>query len=163
MSCCMAENINIYTDGSSLGNPGPGGYGIILEWKKKNYIKEYSKGFAYTTNNRMELLAVVEALEKLKIERGNVEVFTDSKYIVDSVELNRVFKWENNNFKKIKNPDLWSRFLKMNKRFNIKFNWIKGHNNHPQNERCDELAVKAARNNPVERDNYYEELNKNVN
>ena len=159
----MEARINIYTDGSSLGNPGPGGYGIILEWKNKNYVKEYSKGFKYTTNNRMELLAVVVALEKIKIQRGNVKVFTDSKYIVDSVELNRVFKWENNNFKKIKNPDLWSRFLKMNKRFNIKFNWIKGHNNHPQNERCDELAVKAARNNPVERDSYYEELNKNVN
>lgn len=83
----MEEIINIYTDGSSLGNPGPGGYGIILEWKKKNYIKEYSKGFKHTTNNRMELLAVVVALEKLKIERGNVKVFTDSKYIVDSVEL----------------------------------------------------------------------------
>ena len=159
----MAENINIYTDGSSLGNPGPGGYGIILEWKKKNYIKEYSKGFKYTTNNRMELLAVVVALEKIKIQRGNVKVFTDSKYIVDSVELNRVFKWENNNFKKIKNPDLWSRFLKMNKRFNIKFNWIKGHNNHPQNERCDMLAVIAAKSNPTVRDIYYEESNKKLN
>ncbi len=96
----METNINIYTDGSSLGNPGPGGYGIILEWKKKNYIKEYSKGFKYTTNNRMELLAVVVALEKIKIQRGNVKVFTDSKYIVDSVELKRIFKWKNNNFKK---------------------------------------------------------------
>ena len=128
----MEEIINIYTDGSSLGNPGPGGYGIILEWKKKNYIKEYSKGYKYTTNNRMELLAVVVALEKLKIERGDVKVFTDSKYIVDSVELKRIFKWKNNNFKKIKNPDLWIRFLKMNEKHNIKFNWIKGHNNHPQ-------------------------------
>ena len=98
----MGASINIYTDGSSLGNPGPGGYGIILEWKKKNYIKEYSKGFKYTTNNRMELLAVVVALEKLKINRANVVVFTDSKYIVDSVELKRVFKWENNNLKKLK-------------------------------------------------------------
>ena len=159
----MAETINIYTDGSSLGNPGPGGYGIILEWKKKNYIKEYSKGFAYTTNNRMELLAVVEALEKLKIKRANVEVITDSKYIVDSVELKRIFKWKDNNFKKIKNPDLWIRFLKMNKKYDIKFNWIKGHNNHPQNERCDMLAVIAAKSNPTVRDIYYEESNKKLN
>ena len=159
----MEASINIYTDGSSLGNPGPGGYGIILEWKNKNYIKEYSKGFKYTTNNRMELLAVVVALEKIKIQRGNVKVFTDSKYIVDSVELKRIFKWKNNNFKNIKNPDLWIRFLKMNEKHNVKFNWIKGHNNHPQNERCDELAVKAAKNNSTEHDLYYEKLSKNVN
>jgi ribonuclease HI len=159
----MAESINIYTDGSSLGNPGPGGYGIILEWKKKNYIKEYSKGFKYTTNNRMELLAVVEALEKLKLQRAHVEIFTDSKYIVDSVQLKRVFKWKNNNFKKIKNSDLWIRFLQMNEKHYIKFNWIKGHNNHAQNERCDELAVYAAKNNSIEHDFYYEKLNKKVN
>ena len=156
----MLESINIYTDGSSLGNPGPGGYGIILQWKKKNYIKEYSKGFVFTTNNRMELLAVVVALEKLKIKSANVEVYTDSKYIVDSVELKRIFKWKNNNFKKIKNPDLWIRFLKMNEKHKIKFNWVKGHNNHPQNERCDDLAVEAAKNNSVEHDLYYEKLNK---
>ena len=159
----MGASINIYTDGSSLGNPGPGGYGIILEWKKKNYIKEYSKGFKYTTNNRMELLAVVVALEKLKINRANVVVFSDSKYIVDSVELKRVFKWENNNFKKIKNPDLWIRFLKMYSKHDIKFIWIKGHSNHPQNERCDELAVTAAKNDPIERDLQYEEFVKNTN
>ena len=159
----MTETINIYTDGSSLGNPGPGGYGIILEWKKKKYIKEYSQGFIYTTNNRMELLAVVVALEKLKIKRANVEVFTDSKYIVDSVELKRIFKWEDNNFKKIKNPDLWIRFLKMNKKYDIKFSWIKGHNNHPQNERCDMLAVIAAKSNPTVRDIYYEESHKKLN
>ena len=111
----------------------------------------------------MELLAVVVALEKLKIKRANVEVFTDSKYIVDSVELKRIFKWEDNNFKKIKNPDLWIRFLKMNKKYDIKFNWIKGHNNHPQNERCDMLAVIAAKSNPTVRDIYYEESNKKLN
>ena len=159
----MLESINIYTDGSSLGNPGPGGYGIILQWKKKNYIKEYSKGFVFTTNNRMDLLAVVVALEKLKIKRANVEVYTDSKYIVDSVELKRIFKWKNNNFKKIKNSDLWIRFLKMNEKHNIRFNWVKGHNNHPQNERCDYLAVEAAKNNSIEHDLYYEKLNKKEN
>ena len=158
----METNINIYTDGSSLGNPGPGGYGIILEWKKKNYIKEYSKGFKYTTNNRMELLAVVVALEKIKIQRGNVKVFTDSKYIVDSVELKRIFKWKNNNFKKIKNPDLWIRFLKMNKKHNIKFNWIKGHNNHPQNERCDSMASMAAKKKNLVRDTVFETKNKKI-
>ena len=159
----MVENINIYTDGSSLGNPGPGGYGIILEWKKKNYIKEYSKGFVYTTNNRMELLAVIVALEKLNVKKANVEVYTDSKYIVDSVELKRVFKWKKNNFKKTKNSDLWVRFLKIKEKHNIKFHWVKGHNNHPQNERCDKIAVEAAKNNPIERDTYYEDLNKEVN
>ena len=159
----MVENINIYTDGSSLGNPGPGGYGIILEWKKKNYIKEYSKGFVYTTNNRMELLAVIVALEKLKVKKANVEVYTDSKYIVDSVELKRVFKWKKNNFKKTKNSDLWVRVLKIKEKHNIKFHWVKGHNNHPQNERCDKIAVEAAKNNPIERDTYYEDLNKEVN
>ena len=159
----MAENINIYTDGSSLGNPGPGGYGIILEWKKKNYIKEYSKGFAFTTNNRMELLAVIVALEKLKVKKANVEVYTDSRYVVDSVELKIVFKWKKNNFKKTKNPDLWIRFLKIKERHDIKFRWVKGHNDHPQNERCDKLAVEAAKNNAIDRDTYYEELNKNIN
>lgn len=111
----------------------------------------------------MELLAVVVALEKLKVKKANVKVFTDSKYIVDSVELKRIFKWENNNFKKIKNPDLWIRFLKMNEKHNVKVNWIKGHNNHPQNERCDRLAVDAAKNNPTEHDSYYEKLNNKVN
>ena len=111
----------------------------------------------------MELLAVVVALEKLKIKRANVEVYTDSKYIVDSVELKRIFKWKNNNFKKIKNPDLWIRFLKMNEKHNIRFNWVKGHNNHPQNERCDYLAVEAAKNNSIEHDLYYEKLNKKEN
>ena len=159
----MVENINIYTDGSSLGNPGPGGYGIILEWKKKNYIKEYSKGFVYTTNNRMELLAVIVALEKLKVKKANVEVYTDSKYIVDSVELKRVFKWKKNNFKKTKNSDLRVRVLKIKEKHNIKFHWVQGHNNHPQNERCDKIAVEAAKNNPIERDTYYEDLNKEVN
>lgn len=157
----MAENINIYTDGSSLGNPGPGGYGIILEWKNKNYIKEYSKGFVFTTNNRMELLAVIVALEKLKIKKANVEVYTDSKYVVDSVELKRVFKWKKNNFKKTKNSDLWIRFLKIKKMHDIKFRWVKGHNNHPQNERCDNLAFTASKNTKLfDDDGYNINLNK---
>ena len=158
----MVENINIYTDGSSLGNPGPGGYGIILEWKKKNYIKEYSKGFVYTTNNRMELLAVIVALEKLKVKKANVEVYTDSKYIVDSVELKRVFKWKKNNFKKTKNSDLWVRFLKIKEKHNIKFHWVKGHNNHPQNERCDSMAAMAAKKKNLVRDIVFETNNKKI-
>ena len=157
----MKKEITIFTDGACSGNPGKGGWGAVLLYQDNE--KHLSGSEKLTTNNRMELLAVVVALEKLKIERGNVKVFTDSKYIVDSVELRRIFKWKNNNFKKIKNPDLWIRFLKMNKKHNIKFNWIKGHNNHPQNERCDELAVKAAKNNSTEHDLYYEKLSKNVN
>ena len=145
----MSKRVNIYTDGSSIGNPGPGGYGLIMEWVGNNLIKEFSKGFIKTTNNRMELLAVITGLELLKKDGFDVVVFSDSKYVVDAVKKKWLFGWEKNNFKKKKNIDLWKRFLIVYKKHNVKFEWIKGHNNHPQNERCDYLAVEAANSNKL--------------
>lgn len=134
--------INIFTDGSSRGNPGPGGYGAILV--SGNHRKELSAGFRKTTNNRMELLSVIVALEALKKEGENVVIYSDSKYVVDSVEKGWVFGWVKKDFHGKKNADLWKRFLKVFPKHNVKFRWIKGHNNHPENERCDEMAVAAA-------------------
>ena len=145
----MSKRVNIYTDGSSIGNPGPGGYGLIMEWVGNNLIKEFSKGFIKTTNNRMELLAVIIGLELLKKDGFDVVVFSDSKYVVDAVKKKWLFGWEKNNFKKKKNIDLWKRFLIVYKKHSVKFEWIKGHNNHPQNERCDYLAVEAANSNKL--------------
>ena len=153
----MTKKINIYTDGSSIGNPGPGGYGIIMILENNAYKKEVSQGFSLTTNNRMELLAVIVALENIKIISSNVEVFTDSKYVSDAVEKKWVFEWEKLNFKKKKNSDLWKRFLIIYRKHNVTFRWIKGHNNHPENERCDYLANKAARSSNLIRDTYYEQ------
>lgn len=150
--------IHIYTDGSSLGNPGPGGYGIIIEWVGKGYIKEFSRGFKYTTNNRMELWAVIDALEKLKKKPMDVLIISDSKYVIEAIEKKWVFGWEKKNFKGKKNPDLWKRFLKIYPQHNVQFQWVKGHNNHPQNERCDQLAVTAAKDMAIEQDIYYEQL-----
>ncbi len=153
----MTKKVNIYTDGSSIGNPGPGGYGIIMVLENNAYKKEVSQGFSLTTNNRMELLAVIVALENIKIINSNVEVFTDSKYVSDAVEKKWVFEWEKSNFKKKKNPDLWKRFLVIYRKHNVTFKWIKGHNNHPENERCDYMANKAARSSNLIKDTYYEQ------
>ena len=153
----MSKKINIYTDGSSIGNPGPGGYGIIMVLENNTYKKEVSQGFSLTTNNRMELLAVTVALENIKIINSIVEVFTDSKYVSDAVEKKWVFEWEKLNFKKKKNSDLWKRFLIIYRKHNITFTWIKGHNNHPENERCDYMANKAARSSNLIKDTYYEQ------
>ena len=150
--------IHIYTDGSSLGNPGPGGYGIIIEWVGKGYIKEFSRGFKYTTNNRMELWAVIDALEKLKKKPMDVMIISDSKYVIEAIEKKWVFGWQKKNFKGKKNPDLWKRFLEIYPQHNVQFQWVKGHNNHPQNERCDQLAVTAAKDMAIEQDIYYEQL-----
>ena len=152
--------IHIYTDGSALGNPGPGGYGIIIELVGKNYFKEYAQGYSYTTNNRMELLAVIVALEKLKVQPLNVVVFSDSKYVIDSVEKKWVYGWKAKNFKGKKNPDLWKRFLTIYEQHNVKFQWVKGHNDHPQNERCDSLAVNAAKSGTKEKDVFFENESK---
>ncbi|MBK6642225.1 MAG: ribonuclease HI [Bacteroidetes bacterium] len=134
--------INIYTDGSSLGNPGPGGYGIIMV--SGPHRKELSAGFRKTTNNRMELLSVIIALESLKKEGETVLITSDSKYVIDSVEKGWVFGWVKKNFSGKKNADLWKRFLLIYNKHQVKFRWVKGHNNHSENERCDELAVAAA-------------------
>jgi len=139
----MQNKVNIYTDGACSGNPGPGGYGIVMEWVGKPYKKEFSEGYRFTTNNRMELLAVVIALEKIKTKNVKITVFSDSKYVVDAVEKKWLLGWNRKQFKDVKNPDLWKRFFNIYNSKNTKFNWIKGHNEHPQNERCDALAVKA--------------------
>ena len=137
--------VHIYTDGAARGNPGPGGYGIVMEWVGKPYRKEFSQGYKHTTNNRMELLAVIEALRKLKNPGTKVLVFTDSKYVVDSVQKGWVFNWEKKGFKEKKNPDLWIQFLKEYRKHQVQFKWIRGHNDHVQNERCDVLAVEASK------------------
>jgi ribonuclease HI len=152
--------INMYTDGSALGNPGPGGYGIIIELVGKQYFKEYAQGFEYTTNNRMELLAVIVGLETLKKQPMDVVVFSDSKYVIDSVEKKWVFGWKAKNFKGKKNPDLWKRFLTIYALHNVRFQWVKGHNDHPQNERCDRLAVNAAKNGSKVKDVFFEKESK---
>ena len=145
----MSDKVHIYTDGACSGNPGKGGYGIVMEWVGKPYKKEFSEGYRRTTNNRMELLAVIEALEKLKSDKFNVMVFSDSKYVVDAVEKKWVFGWENKGFKNKKNIDLWKRFLKIYRKHNVTFQWVKGHNDHVQNERCDVLAVEASQQNDL--------------
>ena len=150
----MIDILEIYTDGSSRGNPGRGGYGIVLKWK--NTRKEISAGYRLTTNNRMELLAVIVGLEKLKNPNMKVLVISDSKYIVDSVLKKWVFGWEKKGFVGKKNPDLWKRFLVVYRKHQVDFKWIKGHNNHPQNERCDELAVFASSQKELSVDVFYE-------
>ena len=152
--------IHMYTDGSALGNPGPGGYGIIIELVGKQYFKEYAQGFEYTTNNRMELLAVIVGLETLKKQPMDVVVFSDSKYVIDSVEKKWVFGWKAKNFKGKKNPDLWERFLTIYALHNVRFQWVKGHNDHPQNDRCDRLAVNAAKNGSKVKDVFFEKESK---
>lgn len=138
----MSHTITVYTDGAARGNPGPGGYGVVLI--SGQFRKEISEGFKLTTNNRMELLAVIIALEALKFDGSNVTVYTDSKYVSDAVEKGWVFDWERKNFNKKKNPDLWKRFLKIYRKHNVNFIWIKGHANIKENERCDQLAVNAS-------------------
>ncbi|GAK75052.1 MULTISPECIES: ribonuclease HI [Nonlabens] len=140
------EQVHIYTDGSSRGNPGPGGYGIVMIWVGKKYKKEFSQGYRRTTNNRMELLAVIEALEKIKMDQVQITVFTDSKYVSDAVNKNWIAGWIKRKWKNVKNPDLWKRFIKAFNRTQPKMQWVKGHNDHPINERCDALAVGAALN-----------------
>lgn len=137
-------NVIIYTDGAARGNPGPGGYGVVLICENPQLRKELSQGYKLTTNNRMELLAVVVGLEALKMDGTNVTIYSDSQYVVNSVEKKWIVGWLKNNFKGKKNKDLWLRFLDVYRKHNVKFVWIKGHNDTPENERCDRLAVAAA-------------------
>lgn len=146
--------ITIHTDGAARGNPGPGGYGAVLQAPGQR--KELSAGYRLTTNNRMELLAVIVALEALKIPGSQVTVYTDSRYVVDAVEKGWLKTWESKNFKNKKNPDLWLRFLEIYGKHKVKFIWIKGHANNPENERCDELAVEASFSKELLTDSVYE-------
>jgi ribonuclease HI len=147
-------HITIYTDGACRGNPGRGGYGILL--KSGVHQKELSAGYRHTTNNRMELLAVIIALESLKVKDCNVEIYTDSKYVVEAIEKKWVFGWQKKGFKDKKNPDLWLRYLGLHQLHKIHFNWVKGHANNPWNNRCDELATEAADGKPLLIDEVYE-------
>ena len=147
--------ITIYTDGSSLGNPGAGGYGVVL--LSGPHRKELSAGFRLTTNNRMELMAVCVALEALKFDGSNVTIYSDSKYVVDAVSKGWVFGWERKNFSGKKNPDLWTRFLRVYRRHRVSFVWVKGHAETIENNRCDTLAVAAANGGQLLEDVGYQE------
>ena len=153
--------ISIYTDGASRGNPGPGGYGVVMLYG--DLRKEISEGFRMTTNNRMELLSVIVALEALKKEGTSAIVYSDSKYVVDSVEKKWVFGWEKKYFKDKKNEDLWIRFLRSFRKHNVKFVWVKGHASNKENNRCDELAVEAAMGKHLKIDHWFEEERKKEN
>ena len=146
--------IEIYTDGASRGNPGPGGFGVVMKYKK--HRKEIAQGFRKTTNNRMELLAVIVALEALKEDGLPVTITSDSKYVVDAIEKGWLWNWEKKGFKGKKNQDLWERFIPLFRKHKIRMKWIKGHAGHPENERCDQLAVEAAEGGTLKEDRGYE-------
>ncbi|MDH5396641.1 MAG: ribonuclease HI [Cyclobacteriaceae bacterium] len=148
----------IYTDGAAQGNPGRGGYGTVLLFGDKR--KELAEGFRLTTNNRMELLAVIKGLEALKTNKYPVIIYSDSKYVVDAVEKGWLNNWVKKGFKGKANVDLWQRFLPLSKRFKISFKWVKGHAGIPENERCDQLAVQAAEGGNLLTDHGYEAINK---
>ena len=146
--------IVIFTDGAAKGNPGPGGYGVVLKFG--NHRKELSEGFRLTTNNRMELLAVIVALEAITDSSHPVTIYSDSKYVVDSIEKKWLDGWIKKAFKGKKNVDLWKRFIPLQKKFKIKLIWVKGHAGNPENKRCDELAVNASQSPNLLVDEGYE-------
>lgn len=149
----MTDVVTIYTDGACSGNPGPGGFGVVLI--SGRHRKEISGGFRLTTNNRMELLAAIVGLEALKREGTVVRLHTDSQYLVNAVNKGWLFGWEMKRFAKKKNPDLWIRFLEVYRRHQVTLIWVKGHNNDPENERCDMLAVAASKGTGLEEDGGY--------
>lgn len=149
----MPGKITIYTDGAARGNPGPGGLGVVMI--SGRYRKEISEGYRRTTNNRMELLAVIRALEALKHPGSDVTVYTDSRYVADAVTKGWVFGWEKKGFAKKKNPDLWRLFLPLYRKHNVKFVWVEGHSGNPGNERCDRLAVEASMKENLPEDKGY--------
>ena len=146
-------NITIYTDGAARGNPGPGGYGVVM--LAGQLRKELSDGFELTTNNRMELLGAIAGLEALKIDKSQVTIYSDSKYVVDAVEKGWIWNWIKIRFKGKKNEDLWRRFIKVYEKHEVKFVWVKGHANIPENERCDQLAVEASMQARLKKDTGY--------
>lgn len=152
--------ITIYTDGAAQGNPGPGGYGTVLKYK--DHRKELSEGFRKTTNNRMELLAVIKGLEALTRDGLDVMIYSDSKYVVDAVEKGWLQNWVKTGFKKKKNVDLWQQFLPLYKRHKVVFRWVKGHAGNVENERCDQLAVAAAKQPNLPPDEGYEKEDKGL-
>jgi ribonuclease HI len=152
--------IRIFTDGAAQGNPGPGGYGVILKYK--DAVKEISEGFRLTTNNRMELLAVIKGLEAIKKEGIPVTIYSDSKYVVEAVEQGWIWGWQKKNFAKKANADLWQRYIPLHHKFRPKFVWVRGHAGHAENERCDYLAVQAAQGYSLLVDQWYEQNKNNL-
>lgn len=146
--------VRIYTDGASKGNPGPGGFGTILKYK--GHVRELSAGYRHTTNNRMELMAVIAGLEALKRDHLVITVYSDSKYVVDAFEKGWIDGWMKKNFAKRKNPDLWKRLVPLVQEHKVQFVWVKGHAGHPENERCDELAVEASMGPDLLTDTFFE-------
>ena len=146
--------IEIFTDGASKGNPGPGGYGVILRSGADN--KELSGGFRKTTNNRMELMGVITGLEAIKNEGQEINIYSDSKYVIDPIEKKWLIGWQKKDFKEKKNPDLWKRLIPLLKKHKVTFHWVRGHAGHAENERCDELAVAACTNSMLLIDHAYE-------
>ncbi len=151
------NKVTIYTDGGCIGNPGPGGYGVVLLFN--GHRKELSGGFRLTTNNRMELMAAIVALESLK-RRCQVKLYSDSKYVVDAIELGWAERWRENNWKRNKkekaiNPDLWERLLDLCEKHDVEFTWVKAHAGNRENERCDQLAKQAAYKNDLPEDENY--------
>jgi len=147
--------IVIYTDGAARGNPGPGGLGVVMLYGK--HRKELAEGYSLTTNNRMELLAVIRGLETLKRKDLKVKIYTDSRYVSDAVNKGWLFSWEAKRFKKKKNVDLWKQFLVLYRKYSVEFIWVKGHASIPENERCDQLAVEASHRDKLPEDSGYVE------
>lgn len=151
----MSKQLIVYTDGSARGNPGPGGYGVILQWGTAS--KEFSQGYRLTTNNRMELMAVIVALQQLNREGLEIVIYTDSQYVLNAVEKGWLNNWLRTGFKGKKNADLWMQYHQLASKHKIKFIWVKGHANNPYNNRCDELATTAADSRKWRTDTGYEQ------
>jgi len=149
--------IIIYTDGAARGNPGPGGLGVVMMYGR--HRREISEGYRRTTNNRMELMAVIRGLEALKRKDLKVKIYTDSKYVSEAVNQGWVFQWETKRFKKKKNADLWQRFLELYREVDVTFVWVKGHADIPENEKCDQLAVEASYQEDLPEDEGYVDIN----
>jgi ribonuclease HI len=151
----LHNTISLYTDGACSGNPGPGGYGLVLLFN--GHRKEMSQGFRKTTNNRMELLSVIVGLETIKQKELSVLIYSDSKYVVEAINQKWVFGWVKKEFKGKANADLWVRFLKIYNQNKHQFIWVKGHATNIENNRCDELAVAASKSAQLSVDEWYEQ------
>ncbi len=149
-----APSVFLFADGAASGNPGPGGFGTLLRSGK--HEKEMSGGFRRTTNNRMELLAVITGLEALTTKPCHVTVVSDSRYVVDAFEKNWIGGWQNRQWKNVKNPDLWKRLIAVVAEHKVSWKWIKGHAGHAENERCDQLAVQARLKGGLPPDTFFE-------
>ncbi len=152
--------IEAYTDGACKGNPGKGGYGIVMRIAEKNYEKRFSEGYRLTTNNRMELMAVINCFKKLKNNENSITIYTDSKYVSNAINQNWLENWKKRSFKNVKNVDLWKEFMAISKNYNFKMEWVKGHSGNTYNEIADQLAVKASQAKNLKIDRAFEQESK---